>query len=83
MVNASKTQSIFIGSRQLCSRIPEDLIIKLDGTIISPSSHVKNLGLYIYIWTGTCHLSHMSMKSARAIQSELKQDRIKNHEYAT
>ena len=47
MINASKTQCNLIGSRQLCSRIPEDVIMKFDGTSISPSSHVKNLGLYM------------------------------------
>ncbi len=47
MVNATKTQCIFIGSRQLCSRIPEDVVVKFDRTNISPSTHVKNLGLYM------------------------------------
>ncbi len=47
MVNATKTKCIFIGSQQLCSRIPEDVVVKFDGTNISPSTHVKNLGLYM------------------------------------
>ncbi len=47
MVNATKTQCIFIGSRQLCSRIPEDVVAKFDGTNISPSTYVKNLSLYM------------------------------------
>lgn len=45
MINATKTQFIFIGSRQLCSRIPEQVTLNFDGTTISPSTHVKNLGL--------------------------------------
>ncbi len=48
MVNATKTQCIFIGSRQLCLRIPEDVVVKSDGTNISPSTRVKNLGLYMH-----------------------------------
>ncbi len=47
MINETKTQCIFIGSRQLCSRIPEDVVITFNGTNISPSTHVKNLGLYM------------------------------------
>ncbi len=47
MASATKTQCIFIGSRQLCSRIPEDVMITFDGTNITPSTHVKNLGLYM------------------------------------
>ncbi len=46
MINYSKTQCIFIGSRHMCSRIPEDVVEQFDGTSISPSTHVKNLGLY-------------------------------------
>ena len=47
LINASKTQMIFIGSRQNISRIPENLKIQFDGTDISPSKHVKNLGIYM------------------------------------
>ncbi len=43
----NKTQCIFIGNRQLLSRIPNNTTIKLNGTTITPSNHVKNLGLYI------------------------------------
>ncbi len=47
MVNALKTQCIFIGSRQLCSRIPEHVVVNFDGTDISPSRHVTTLGLHM------------------------------------
>ena len=47
MVNPSKTQCIFIGSRQLLSHIPEDIVVQFDGTSIRPSTHVNNLGLYM------------------------------------
>ncbi len=64
MVNAAKTQCIFIGSRHLCSRIPEDVVVKFDGTNISPSTHVKNLGLYMdrYMSFET-HVNEISKKS--------------------
>ncbi len=47
MLNSSKTQCIFIGSKQLCSHIPEDVIVQFDGTSISPSTHIKNLVLHM------------------------------------
>ncbi len=47
MINANKTQCIFIGSRQLCSRIPKDTVVNIDGITISPTTHIKNLGLYM------------------------------------
>ncbi len=63
MINSSKTQCIFIGSRQLCSRIAEDVVVQFDGTSISPSTHVKNLGLYMdrYL-TFETHISEISKK---------------------
>ncbi len=64
MLNSSKTQCIFIGSRQLISRIPEDVVVQFDGTSISPSTHVKNLGLYMdrYL-TFDIHISEISKVS--------------------
>ena len=47
LVNASKTQIIFIGSRQNISKIPENIKIQFDGSCISPSKYVKNLGVYL------------------------------------
>ena len=46
MLNANKTQFIFIGNRQLISRIPPNTTFNCDGTPIKPSMHVKNLGVY-------------------------------------
>ncbi len=46
MLNASKTQSIFIGNRQLLSKLPVNTTISIDNEIIIPS-HLKNLGLYM------------------------------------
>ncbi len=47
MLNSKKTQCIFIGNRQLLSRIPRDTFINCDGEHISPNTYVKNLGVYI------------------------------------
>ena len=47
MVNETKTQCIFIGSRQYISRIPKDTTIKFGNKIIAPSTSVKNLGVYM------------------------------------
>ncbi len=47
MVNPTKTQCIFLGNRQLLSHIPENVKIQFDGTSISPSTHVNNLGLHM------------------------------------
>ena len=46
MVNASKTQIIFIGSRQNIAKIPKDITVRFDNKDISPSLYVKNLGVY-------------------------------------
>ncbi len=63
MINSSKTQCIFIGSRQLCSRIPEDVVVQFDGTSITPSTHVKNLGLYMDRYmTFETHINEISKK---------------------
>ena len=47
MLNESKTQCIFIGSRQYISKIPNEIMIKFGNNNIVPSSCVKNLGVYI------------------------------------
>ena len=47
MVNETKTQCIFIGSRQYISRIPKDNTIKFGNKMIAPSTSVKNLGVYM------------------------------------
>ena len=46
-VNESKTQCMFIGSRQLIARIPPDVRITFGETQINPSHSVKNLGIYM------------------------------------
>ncbi len=47
MLNPAKTQCIFIGSHQLLSLILPDTRVSFDGDSIHPSTHVKNLGVYL------------------------------------
>ena len=47
LINAKKTQCIFVGSRQNISRIPDDVPIVFDGNMIVPSLSVKNLGVHM------------------------------------
>ncbi len=47
LLNPAKTQCIFIGNRQLLSLVPPDTRISFDGDSIHPSTHVKNLGVYL------------------------------------
>ncbi len=63
LINPNKTQCIFIGSRQLIPHIPEDIVIRFDGISIRPSTHVKNLGLYMdrYLIFET-HINEMTKK---------------------
>lgn len=44
-VNSSKTQFIFIGSRQYIDRLPKDLTLKVGSSHLNVNSSVKNLGL--------------------------------------
>ena len=47
LLNAKKTQCIFIGTNQYINRIPENIKIRCDSEDITPSKCVKNLGLYM------------------------------------
>ncbi|MEL6606538.1 MAG: hypothetical protein AAFP20_25445, partial [Cyanobacteria bacterium J06614_10] len=44
-INPQKTQIIFIGTQQYISKIPDDTFINFDGNQLTPSKHVKNLGI--------------------------------------
>ncbi len=49
MLNAKKkkkTQCILLGTRRLSSVIPPDTHLMVDGNLITPSTSVKNLGIY-------------------------------------
>ena len=63
-VNENKTQGIFIGSRQLISKIPSDIKIFFGDTAITPSLTVKNLGIYMDQYMLYDH--HISVISRKA-----------------
>ncbi len=46
LLNEKKTQCIFIGSRTMLSRTPNNTVIYFNNTQIKPSVSVKNLALY-------------------------------------
>ncbi len=46
MMNANKTQCIFIGTRQLLAKIPTNVKIEIQDDIIEPVTKVKNLGIF-------------------------------------
>ena len=46
LLNESKTQCIFLGSRQYISEIGDDIHINFNGTVIKPMETVKNLGVH-------------------------------------
>ncbi len=46
MMNVNKTQCIFIGTRQLLSKIPTNVKIEIQDDIIEPVTNVKNLGIF-------------------------------------
>ncbi len=47
MLNSKKIQCIFRSSRQILPLVPPNTTIHCDGDNIYPSTHVKNLGVYI------------------------------------
>ncbi len=63
LLNQAKTQCIFIGSCQLLSLIPPDTRISFDGDSIHPSTHVKNLGVYLDRYmTFDVHVNELNKK---------------------
>ena len=47
LLNANKTQCLFIGTRAITRQIPENTTLTYANTTISPCKHIKNLGVYI------------------------------------
>ncbi len=62
-LNAKKTQCIFLGTRQIIPKIPENTTPIFHDTIIKPSSSVKNLGVHIDSYmTFETHVNEISKK---------------------
>ncbi len=60
--SAKKTQCIFLGTRQIIPKIPENTTLKFHDTI-KPSTSVKNLGVHIDSYmTFETHVNEMSKK---------------------
>ncbi len=63
LLNSMKTQRIFIGSRTLISKIPDNTTIRAGETSILPSKSVKNLGLHFDNYMSfDVHVTEMSKK---------------------
>ena len=63
LINAKKTQIIFIGNRQLLARIPPDTTINYDNHIITPIKHAKNLGVHFDCFMSfDVHIDELSRK---------------------
>ncbi len=58
-----KIHWVLFGNMQLLSRIPDNTTIKFAGNKITPSNHVKNLGLYIDRYmTFDVHINELNKK---------------------
>ncbi len=63
MINPSKTQCLFVGTTPFIRRIPSDTTINFDNALITPSKHIKNLGIYMdYHLTFDTHIQEMLKK---------------------
>ena len=77
LMNDSKTKCIFIGSRQLMAKLPCNLSICVNDSIIKPTTSVKNLGVYFDTYmTFEKHITEMSKK---AIGTIMYVNRIKDN----
>ena len=63
LLNESKTQLIFFGSRQYISRIPNNSILRLGDVTLVPSQNVKNLGVQMdNFLTFNIHIDELQKK---------------------
>ena len=63
LINANKTQCIFIGLPQYISKIPNNIAIQFDGNTIYSSETVKNLGVYMdKNMSFRCHVDELNKK---------------------
>ena len=63
LMNAKKTQCMFIGSRHNIAKIPDDLRIFLDGNEITPANTIKNLDVHMdRFMTFDTHIQEMRKK---------------------
>lgn len=71
-----RKQCIFIGTRQLIPKIPENTTIRFHNTTITPVSHVKNLGVYM-----DCYLSfdkHITATNQNVVRTLMYIKKVKH-----
>lgn len=63
LLNENKTQYLFIGSRHVISKIPDNAVLNINGNQLKPNTVVKNLGIYFdqYMLFDS-HIDEMSRK---------------------
>ncbi len=77
LLNAKKTQCMFVSSRELMSQILPNTTLHVDGATIVPSSSLKNLGIY---FDQTMSFdSHVNKISGKIFSTILYINRIKNN----
>ncbi len=77
MLNTTKTQCMFVGSRGLLSMLPSDLCLNVDDTQIHPCKSLKNLGIIFDCnMTFDAHVTNINRKIFSTI---LYINRIKDH----
>lgn len=77
LMNASKTQCMFVGSSQYLNFIPNNVTIKCGNEEIKISNHVKNLGLHMdKHMTYSVHIDEISRKVSGIL---VYLNRIKDH----
>ncbi len=52
VINLNKTKCLFVGTIKFIRQIPSDTTINFDNAHITPSNHIKNLGIYM-----DCHMN--------------------------
>ena len=67
-MNDSKAKFIFIGSRQLMEKLPCNLSICVNASVIEPTTSANNLGVYFDSYmTFEKHITEMSKKAIGTI----------------
>ncbi len=74
MLNAKKTQNMFIGTRGLLSKMSPDTHLKMDGNEIAPFSSLNNLVIYfdLYLLFDT-HITQISKKKKKKVNGTIMQ----------
>ncbi len=63
LLNTTKTQCMFVGSKGVISQIPANTCLQVDDTNILPSNSLKNLGIYFAShMTFNTHVNKISKK---------------------